>query len=136
VEPWEPESHEQNSAVMGIVARAAAGYADARYTTIVDGIISPHWFLEPLRDAFRDEGHQVAYAVLRTPLEVCLSRAAAREGADLADRTVIEQLWADFADLGPLERHAIETEDMSAEQVAAELAGRLRRGELACEPDA
>ena len=27
VEPWRPESHAQNTVVMGIVARAAAGYA-------------------------------------------------------------------------------------------------------------
>jgi hypothetical protein len=71
--------------------------------------------------------------VLRAPLEVCVARAATREGdAELADRSVIEQLWADFADIGPLERHAIEIEGMSAEQVAAELAGRLSRGELTC----
>jgi predicted kinase len=133
VEPWRKESQEQNTTVMRIVAGAAAGYTDAGYATIVDGIISPRWFFEPLRDALRAAGHEVAYAVLRAPLEVCVARAATREGdAELADRSVIEQLWADFADLGPLERHAIEIEGMSAEQVAAELAGRFSRGELTC----
>jgi len=29
VKPWKPESHDQNVAVMRIVATAAAGYADA-----------------------------------------------------------------------------------------------------------
>ena len=29
VAPWTPESHDQNTVVMRIVARAAAGYADA-----------------------------------------------------------------------------------------------------------
>jgi adenylylsulfate kinase-like enzyme len=43
VEPWKAESHEQNTIVMRIVAAAAAGYADAGYFTIVDGIISPRW---------------------------------------------------------------------------------------------
>jgi predicted kinase len=133
VEPWRKESQEQNTTVMRIVAGAAAGYTDAGYATIVDGIISPRWFFEPLRDALRAAGHEVACAVLRAPVEVCLARVAGREGdAELADRSAIEQLWGDFADLGPLERHAIEVEGMSAEQVAAELAGRLRRGELAC----
>lgn len=41
IEPWEPESHEQNTAVMRIVAQAAASYADAGYFTIIDGIIIP-----------------------------------------------------------------------------------------------
>ena len=41
IEPWRPASHEQNTTVMRIVAGAAAGYADAGYFTIVDGIISP-----------------------------------------------------------------------------------------------
>jgi predicted kinase len=135
VEPWKPESHEQNTTVMKIVAAAAAGYADAGYFTIVDGIISPHWFFEPLRDALQSDGHAVAYAVVRAPLEVCTSRAASREVAQVADQSVVEQLWADFADLGPLERHAIESEAMSAEQVADEVAGRLRGGDLTCEPE-
>jgi hypothetical protein len=44
VEPWKPESHEQNRIVMGIVANAAATYAAAGYFTIVDGIIIPPGF--------------------------------------------------------------------------------------------
>jgi predicted ABC-type ATPase len=53
IEPWRPESHEQNTTVMQIVADAAAGYATADYTTVVDGIFSPRWFFEPLRDSLR-----------------------------------------------------------------------------------
>jgi tRNA uridine 5-carbamoylmethylation protein Kti12 len=97
VAPWRRESHEQNRAVMGIVATAAAGYADAGYLTIIDGIVSPDWFFPPLRDALQASGHAVAYAVLRPPLEVCISRAASRAGPQLADTEVIAQLWGDFA---------------------------------------
>lgn len=68
VEPWKPESHEQNQIVMRIIAEAAAGYAAAGYFTIIDGIVIPGWFLEPLSDALRNAGHPVAYAVLRAPL--------------------------------------------------------------------
>jgi hypothetical protein len=39
-------------------------------------------------------------------------------------------LWSDFADLGSLERHAIDSDDKSAEQVAEEVAQRLRDGLL------
>jgi len=100
VKPWKPESHDQNVAVMRIVATAAAGYADAGYFTIIDGIISPRWFFAPLRDALQAAGHAVAYAILRPSVAVCASRAASRERYRLADATVIEQLWDDFAELG------------------------------------
>ena len=82
---------------MRIVAGAAAGYAEAGYRTIVDGIVIPGWFLEPLRDALREAGHEVAYAVLSAPLEACLERVQGREGDPPVDAGAIEQLWRSFA---------------------------------------
>jgi len=108
VEPWRPESHAQNETVMRIVAEAAAGYADAGYFVVVEGIVLPGWFYEPLRDGVREAGHDVAYAVLRAPLATCIERAGGREGQALADPAVVEQIWNQFADLGPLEDHVIE----------------------------
>lgn len=130
VEPWKPESREQNTTVMRIVAAAAAGYAEAGYFTIVDGIVSPRWFFEPLRDALQAAGYAVAYGVLRAPLAICTARAANREASRIADGSVVEHLWGDFSDLGPLERHAIASDGKSAEQVAAEVAQCLRDGLL------
>jgi tRNA uridine 5-carbamoylmethylation protein Kti12 len=130
VEPWKPESHEQNTTVMRIVAAAAAGYADAGYFTIVDGIISPRWFFEPLRNELQAAGHAVAYAVLRAPLAVCVSRAASRDASRLAAATVVEQLWRDFADLGSLERHVVDGSGKSTEDIAEEVAQRLQQGLL------
>jgi hypothetical protein len=88
---------------MRIVADTAAAYAAAGYLTIVDGIILPRFFLEPLRDRLRDKGQRVAYAVLRAPLAVCESRARERPRTPLAEPEVIERLWRDFADLGPMD---------------------------------
>jgi predicted kinase len=130
VEPWKPESHEQNTVVMRIVAAAAAAYADAGYFTIVDGIISPRWFFEPMHAALEVAGHAVAYAVLRAPLAVCTSRAASRETARIADISVVEHVWRDFADLGSLERHAVDVYGKTLEQVAEEVAQRLQEGLL------
>ncbi len=130
VEPWRPESHEQNRIVMRIVAGAAAGYAAAGYFTVVDGIVIPGWFLEPLSAALRNAGHPVSYVVLRAPLPVCMARALDREREPLADPDVIEQLWQSFEDLGKLEQNAVdldgETPDEAADMVAQSLAdGRL-----------
>jgi len=130
IEPWKPASHEQNTTVMRIVAGAAAGYAEGGYFTIIDGIISPRWFFEPLSDALKIAGHDVAYAVLRAPLAVCATRATSRGEASIADTSVIEQLWGEFANLGSLERHAIDSDPKSAEEVAGEIAQRLRDGLL------
>jgi tRNA uridine 5-carbamoylmethylation protein Kti12 len=128
IEPWRPESHRQNSTVMGVVADAAAGYAAAGYFTIVDGIVLPVWFLAPLRDSLRETGHSVAYAVLQAPLHVCESRARDRER--LAASDVVAQLWSQFADLGPLESHALDVEGIGPDEAADLLEERLRDGSL------
>lgn len=126
VEPWKPESHQQNTTVMHIVADAAAAYADAGYFTIVDGIVRPGWFLEPLCDALHAAGHEVAYAVLRAPLAICASRARSRTSQPLSDASVLERLWQDFADLGPLETHVIDTATRPADATVAVLRERLQ----------
>jgi adenylate kinase family enzyme len=113
VEPWLPESHRQNAVVMRIVATAAAAYADAGYFTIVDGIVSPRWFLEPVRDDLAEAGHRVAYVVLRPPLEVCIARSS------LTDHSVLEQLWNEFADIGQLENRVVDPGARSPEETAA-----------------
>jgi adenylate kinase family enzyme len=119
VEPWKPESQPQNEAVMKVVATAAAGYAAAGYFTILDGIFLPAWFLPPVRDSLREAGHDVAYTVLQAPLSVCLERAGSRAERRQDDPAVIEQLWNQFADLGPFESHALDTANLSAKEVAA-----------------
>ncbi len=116
---------------MRIVAAAAAGYADAGYLTIVDGIVIPAWFLQPLRDALEVAGHGVAFAVLRAPLALCTERAEKREGPFLADPDVIRQLWESFADLGDLERNAVEIDAESPEVAADIVTARLEAGALA-----
>jgi tRNA uridine 5-carbamoylmethylation protein Kti12 len=130
VEPWRRESREQNEVVMRIVARAAAAYAWAGYFTIVDGIVLPRFFFEPLRDALREAGHEVAYVILRAPLEVCLARAGSRDSQPPADPQVVEQLWRGFAELGPLAHHAIDLDAEDADGAADLVEARLRSGSL------
>lgn len=122
VEPWRPESHGQNAVVMRAVAAAASRYAAGGYLTVVDGIVMPGWFFEPLRDQLRADGLAVAYAVLRAPLRTCLERVAGRERFDPG---VVERLWNQFADLGPLERHVVETGGRPPEAVDDEIRRRL-----------
>lgn len=131
VEPWKPQSQEQNELVMRIVAETAASYAGAGFFTIVDGIVLPRWFLGPVGDSLREAGHAVAFAVLRAPLDVCLSRVRTRAAQPLSDHTVVERLWRDFADLGPLEPHAVDVGDLDPDAAAELVAARIREGSLA-----
>ncbi|HET6998895.1 MAG TPA: AAA family ATPase [Solirubrobacterales bacterium] len=130
IEPWKPESHAQNSVVMGIVAEASASYAAAGYFTIVDGIVIPRWFLGTLRDGLHAAGLDAAYAVIRAPLPVCEARLREREGLP-GDPAAIAQLWAEFADLGELEPHAVDVDGCSPAETAAAVARLLADGRLA-----
>lgn len=127
VEPWKPQSHEQNTVVMRIVADAAAGYAKAGYFTIAEGIIIPGWFFEPLRDSLTERGNEVAYAVLRASLSAGQSRSGSRAKDSLSDISAVEQLWSAFADIGELERHVIRTDDTDANAVAEEITRGIDR---------
>ncbi|HET7120540.1 MAG TPA: AAA family ATPase [Solirubrobacterales bacterium] len=118
VEPWRPESQAQNEAVIEIVGRAAAGYADAGYFTIVDGIVIPHRFLERLSGVIRGAGHEVAYVVLKAASAVCAARVQSREAPAPIEPAVLDQLWAEFADLGEYERHVLDVEGLDPTAVA------------------
>jgi len=131
VEPWRPESNEQNRAVMGVVANAAAGYAAAGYFTVVDGIVIPGWFLEPVRDALRAAGLGVDLAILRAPLSTCLARVRRREGIPSIDPEAIERVWQGFAKCGEFEPHAIDLGDEGPDEVADMLVRRIEDGQLA-----
>jgi tRNA uridine 5-carbamoylmethylation protein Kti12 len=128
VPPWLEESHGQNEVVMRIVGDTAASYAAAGYVTIVDGIMIPGWFFEPLRDQLTSQGFDVVYAVLRPRLAIALERARARSSKESPNEDVIEQLWTAFADLGSLEGHVIDNDDLSAGQTADLLDDSLRGG--------
>jgi hypothetical protein len=82
-------------------------------------MLVPGWFLEPLTDKLRSDGLDVATAILRAPLDVCLDRASSRPSRPLHDPAVVEQLWAGFDDLGDLEQLVINTGDQDAGATAA-----------------
>ena len=125
VEPWKPEAHGQNSAVMRIVGDATVSYAQAGYLTIVEGILLPGWFLEPLVHRIRLEGLIVEAAVLRPPLSVCLRRAADRASSPLTDPAVVEQLWHGFDDLGDLEGNILDNPSDDPEAAASIISERF-----------
>jgi predicted kinase len=128
VEPWRPESHEQNTLVMRIVAEVAAAYAGGGYVTIVDGMLVPGWFYEPVTDVLQAAGLDVETAILRPPLADCLERASMRSSRPMTDRAVVERLWNGFAGLGELERFVIDNGGQTVEETVETLRRLLDRG--------
>ena len=116
VAPWSPDSHEQNEAVMAIVGDAATAYASAGYLTIVDGMLIPGWFLEPVTARLRSANLDVATVILLPPLEVCLERAGSRSARPLSDPAVVRKLWDEFATVGAPKHVIIDSAEMTAEE--------------------
>lgn len=114
IPPYLPESDGQNQTVVRVIVTAAYTYAEGGYTVVVDGIVGP-WMLDHYRNGFREHpALRLHYLVLRPGRQETLSRAQARTGPEaLVDEEPILQLWDQFADLGDLEGHVIDTSDAS-----------------------
>lgn len=121
IAPYEPQADTQNHTVVDVIAGAAFTYAVGRFTTIVDGIVGP-WMLHHFHAEAQAQPHldvALHYIVLRPDRPVTLARAQQRMTPNaLTDEGSILQMWDQFADLGPLEPHVLDT---SGETVSGSL---------------
>jgi cytidylate kinase len=115
ISPYRPAAQEQNTAIMAALAHAAVAFASHGYEVFLEGILGP-WFLPVLAREILAHGHEAEYVVLRAPLDTALERVHAREGD--ARHHVVRQMHAAFAELGPYDRHAVDTGELSPEDVA------------------
>jgi len=132
VAPWLPDAHNQNAAVMGVAADAAAAYAGAGYAVVWDGIVGP-WFLDRIARRLRARRIRVQYLVLRPGRFTASERVQAR--GDTAETTGAEVMYDQFADLGEFESHVVSS-DAPAEQVIEACRAALAEGRLTVEVDA
>ncbi len=102
IDPWLPESLQQNRMIMEIAAEVAGRYASHGYFVVLDGVVRPSWL-----PAFKALGLPLHYLVLRTTAAEAVNRCAARGGDSLTDPQVVTDLHAEFADLGPYETHVL-----------------------------
>lgn len=128
IEPWLPTAHGQNTTIMEAASESAMAYARGGYFTVVDGIVGP-WFLPPFRERAARDGIAIDYVVLRPSKATAISRGVAREerGA-MRDEKVIAQMWDHFADLGVLERHALDNGGHTTIQTAEAILNGLAAG--------
>jgi predicted kinase len=114
IAPWLPESSAQNATISRVIAAAAIAYAQGGYAVYVDGVVGP-WFLDTYRKAAATTGVALDYLVLRAARETVVARARDREHGPLPHYP--PNIFDGFADLGPLEPHALDTTGMSVEAV-------------------
>ncbi|TDW14287.1 phosphotransferase-like protein [Kribbella kalugense] len=126
IAPYLPESERQNEVVVDAIIAAVGVYARGGYDVVVDGIIGP-WFLQPFRAAAGD--WKMSYVVLRPDLATTLERGQARGEGELTDAEAINGLHGAFADLGPLEHHAIDTSLLDPAETAAEVRKAVASGD-------
>ncbi|WTW98772.1 AAA family ATPase [Streptomycetaceae bacterium NBC_01309] len=121
-----PEAHRQNEVVVGVLARAAFGYAAGGYTVVVDGIVGP-WFLGSYHEARKDAGIPMQYVVLRPDQDTTVHRATTRtgEGALTAPEPV-RSLHRQFSGLAELEAHVVDSTGWTAEETATRVLAGLR----------
>jgi len=112
IPPYLPEADDQNQVVMRVIQQTAFTYAAGGFTTLVDGVIGP-WMLGHFRDVgCGPDARRLHYVVLRPARDEAVRRAQARTSPDaLVDEVPIVSLWTQFADLGALESHVIDTTD-------------------------
>lgn len=116
IPPYLEESEQQNRLVLEILAKAAFGYASGGYQVFCDGVIGP-WALPPFIDSAKSSQLDLHYLVLRPDQSTTLARATARTAADaLTDPEPIRSLIDQFASLGELEEHIVDTTEQDVEQ--------------------
>ena len=104
-DPSTIEANEQNQVVVDISTRAACGYAEAGYTTVLDGIYGP-WFLDRVLSVAGD--CELHYLVLRADLTTSIERAVHRSETPTTE-AVVRKMHAHFDQLAQYETHVVET---------------------------
>ena len=127
IEPWLPESNDQNIAVAEAMVAVAKSFVTSGYDVFIDGVIGP-WLISPWIKISSD-GSDVHYVVLRPSLEVTTSRGVSRKGIDdLINPMVIKEMWNAFSDLGSYESHILDTTFQTAEESAELIKDILEKG--------
>ncbi|TNC29624.1 AAA family ATPase [Amycolatopsis alkalitolerans] len=131
IPPYEPASHAQNETVMDVIAGAAFAYSAGGFTAVVDGIVGP-WMLGHFRAQARlHPDVPVHYVVLRPRREVALARARGRTAPDaLVDEHPVLLMWDQFADLGALEPHVLDTSDEESTATERRVAEAIASGRM------
>jgi cytidylate kinase len=127
IDPWLPESHEQNTVVTEATARATSAFTRGGFTTVFDGMVGP-WFLPTfLGIADVDAVH---YAVLLPSVETCVARVLGRTDHGFREETVTRDMHASFS-VSQIDPRSVIDAEPAAREVAEDVLRRFEAGALA-----
>jgi predicted ABC-type ATPase len=127
IEPWLPESNEQNEVVTRAAASAAGRFAAGGFRVIYDGVVGP-WFLPTFAAATGLCG--LEYVVLLPPVEICVARVQARRCHGFSDEAATRKMHAEFTATEIPARHVVHQAGEDAATVAESITAALERGDL------
>ena len=88
IDPWLPESDEQNTVVTEAAASATGAFAQNGYETVFDGVIGP-WFLSTFAEATGLE--RLDYVILLPTADACVQRVLTRRGHAFTDEAATRE---------------------------------------------
>ena len=104
-DPTTPESQHQNTVVMHALASSVQAFARGGYCVYLDGIVGPRFL--PVFRPYLESLVPTHYIVLQLPEHEARARVRGRQGAGLSP--TVTHMHPQFADLGPLAKHGINT---------------------------
>jgi cytidylate kinase len=125
IQPWLPESHEQNGMVCRAAAAATGSFA-AALDTVYDGVLGP-WFLPTFLDA--SGLISLDYVVLLPTVEHCVQRVQQRLDHSFVDEPATRHMHEQFVRAEIDARHVI-VNDGDVETTLDDIRGRRERNEL------
>lgn len=116
IDPWRPESDQQNRVVIRSAAAAAGKLVEGGITVVYDGVVGP-WSVPAFLDGTAlDRMH---YAVLM-PTEVCCTRRVReRPGHDFTDVPATRHMYREFARAEVDQRHVLPVDEWATPETTA-----------------
>lgn len=127
IEPWRPEAHAQNEAVVRAAAAAAGQLAAGHYTVVYDGMVDPA-FVPAFMTATGLAG--LHYIVLLPPEQLCVSRVQSRIGHGFTDLDATRHMYQQFIEAEIDERHLLVNPPTDPERTATAVHDRMVSGSL------
>jgi cytidylate kinase len=131
IEPWLPESHEQNAVVVDAAAAATGRFTDGGFFTVYDGVVGP-WFIDAFASAAG--ATELDYVVLMPDVETCVERVLSRSGHGFRDEAAARKMHAEFATAVVEPRHVLSIGSESAAKVVDLIAAAAEAGDLRYSP--
>ena len=131
IEPWLPESAQQNDVVIGALVAAVCRYALGGYTVVVDGIIGP-WYIDAFIAGAAMNELDLHYVIVRPTRDVARARATSRSEGNLVEAEPVERMYTAFESLGPYEANVLDNSELDTTATAAVLTASIDDGRFRC----